>query len=126
MSKDNLIPGAHKLTREENRLGGINSGISRRERKRAIEIARDILSMPVGEGAPKDVSEVTSLKELSEITSDVITVILAKMAQRAIDGDIQACKTLLTISGDFDESKNVVVNNLNKLEDYEIRIHVVE
>lgn len=126
MSKDNLIPEAHKLTTEEKRLGGLNSGISKRERKRALQIARDILSMPVGDGTPKDVSETSSLKELSEITSDVITSILAKMAQKALDGDVQACKMLLTISGDLDESKNVVVNNLNKLEDYEIRIHVVE
>lgn len=101
MNKDNLIPGAHKLTREENSLGGINSAISRRAKKRALEIARDILSMPVDEGSPTDVSEMSSLKDASEITLDVLSLILVNMSKKAINGDLRACRDLLTISGDY-------------------------
>jgi len=101
MNKDNLIPGAHKLTPEENRRGGINSGISRREKKRALEIARDILSMPVDDQDPVDVSELSSLKTASEVTTDVLTSILSKLAQKSINGDLRASKLLLEISGDY-------------------------
>lgn len=111
MNKDNLIPGAHKLTREENRLGGINSAISKREKKRALEIARDILSMPLDEGEPTDISEMSSMKDVSEVTLDVMTSILAKISQKALNGDLKACKLLLTISGDFDESVKMEVND---------------
>lgn len=101
MNKDNLIPGAHKLTPEENSLGGTNSAISRRAKKRALEIARDILSMPVDDGIPTSVSEISSLKDASEVTLDVLTLILANMAQKAVKGDLRASRDLLTISGDY-------------------------
>lgn len=101
MNKETLIPGAHKLTREENSLGGTNSAISRRAKKRALEIARDILSMPVDNGSPTDVSDMSSLKEASEVTLDVMTLILANMAQKAIKGDLRASRDLLTLSGDY-------------------------
>lgn len=101
MNKDNLVPGAHKLTPEENSLGGVNSGISRREKKRALEIARDILSMPVDDGDPVDVNDLPSLNAMSEVTTDVMTSILAKVSQKAINGDIKASKLLLEISGDY-------------------------
>lgn len=101
MNKDNLIPGAHKLTREENSLGGINSAISRKAKKRALEIARDILSMPVDDGSPTDVSEISSLEDASQVTLDVMTAILANLANKAIKGDLRACRDLLTISGDY-------------------------
>lgn len=111
MNDNNLIPGAHKLTPEEKRLGGIHSGISKREKKRALEIARDILSMPVSEGDLTDVNEMSSLKDAYEVTLDVMTSILAKMAQKALNGDVRACKMLLTISGDFDESVKMEVQD---------------
>ena len=101
MNKDNLIPGAHKLTPEENSLGGINSGISRRAKKRALEIARDILSMPVDDGDLTEAEDLSSLKDVSDVTLDVMTTILANMAQKAMKGDLRASQSLLTISGDY-------------------------
>jgi len=107
MNKDNLIPQAHKLTSEEKRLGGVNSSISRKEKKRALEVARDILSMPVDNGSLTDVDDVSSLKDASEVTLDVLSSILAKLAQKSINGDVKACKMLLTISGDYTERQEV-------------------
>lgn len=101
MNKDNLIPGAHKFTSEENRLGGVNSGISKRAKKRALQIARDILSMPVDDGDLTEAEELSSLKDVSDVTLDVMTSILANMANKALKGDLKASQTLLTLSGDY-------------------------
>lgn len=48
-SKDNLIPGAHKLTLDEQSAGGIASGISRRKRKHGQELVRMMLQMDVSD-----------------------------------------------------------------------------
>ena len=109
MNKNNLIPGAHKLTREENSLGGINGAISRKEKKRALEIAREILSMPVDDGVPKEIEEMSSLKDASEVTLDVLTLILVNMSKKAIKGDLRACRDLLTISGDYTERQETLI-----------------
>lgn len=117
MNKDNLIPGAHKLTPEENRLGGINSAISRREKKRALEIARDILSMPVDDGDLKNVKDLSSLKDVSEVTTDVMTSLLAKITNKALKGDLRACQTLLTISGDYTTRQETVIEIGDQFDD---------
>jgi len=122
MNKNNLIPGAHKLTPEENRLGGIKSGISKRERKRALEVARDILSMPVDNGSLTDVDDVPSLKDASEVTLDVLSSILAKLAQKAINGDVKACKMLLTLSGDYSERQELKLEAEEEYSDVEFYI----
>ena len=122
MNKDTLIPGAHKLTREENSLGGINSAISRREKKRALEIAREILSLPVDEGDPVDVSEISSLKDFSEVTLDVMSSILATISQKAISGDLRACKLLLEISGDYTARQEVKVEAEKDYDDIDFTI----
>lgn len=110
MNKDNLIPGAHALTPEERSLGGVNGAISRRAKKRALEIARDILSMPVDEGTLSGVKDIPSMKDASEVTLDVMTAILANMAQKAIKGDPRACRDLLTISGDYTTKQETTVS----------------
>lgn len=48
-SKDNLIPGAHKLTLDEQSAGGRASGISRRKRKHGQELVRMMLQMDVSD-----------------------------------------------------------------------------
>lgn len=122
MNKDNLIPQAHKLTSEEKRLGGVNSSISRKEKKRALEVARDILSMPVDNGSLTDVDDVSSLKDASEVTLDVLSSILAKLAQKAINGDVKACKMLLTISGDYSERQELKLEKEEEYSDVEFYI----
>lgn len=125
MNKDNLIPGAHKLTQEDSRLGGIRSGISRREKKRALEIAREILSLPTGDGDPVSTNDISSLKDASEVTTDVMTSILATMARKAIDGDVQACKTLLTVSGDYTTKQEATVSVENNMYDSDHTKHII-
>lgn len=48
-SKDNLIPGAHKLTLDEQSAGGIASGKARRKRKHGQELVRMMLQMDVSD-----------------------------------------------------------------------------
>lgn len=117
MNKDTLIPGAHKLTREENSLGGTNSAINRRAKKRALEIARDILSMPVDDGTPTDVSDISSLEDVSQVTLDVMTAILANLANKAIKGDLRASRDLLTISGDYTTRQETQIGIKDQFDD---------
>ena len=49
---ENLIPGAHRLTVEEQSMGGIASGASRRRQKTYREIAREINAAPVNLDIP--------------------------------------------------------------------------
>lgn len=123
MNKDNLIPEAHKLTPEEKSLGGVNSVISRRAKKRALEIAREILSMPVDSGAPKEVEEMSSLKDASEVTLDVLTLILVNMSKKAIQGDLRACRDLLTISGDYSTKQEVKIETEDEYDDVDFSIN---
>lgn len=103
MSKDNrsknLIPEAHKLTAEERSKGGINSGESRRERKKAYEVAESILS---GSLRTEDIPEGIELDN-----ADVITGIIATLARKSLDGNIRAAEMLLTISGDYSKKMDL-------------------
>lgn len=123
MNKDNLIPEAHKLTPEEKSLGGVNSVISRRAKKRALEIAREILSMPVDNGVPKEVEEMSSLKDASEVTLDVMTLILVNMSKKAIQGDLRACRDLLTISGDYSTKQEVKIETEEEYDDVDFTVN---
>lgn len=91
--KENLIPAAHKLTTEERSRGGINSGESRRERKKAYEAAERILS---GSLRSEDIPEGIDLKD-----ADIITGIVAQLARKSLDGNVRAAELLLGISGDY-------------------------
>lgn len=108
MSKDNrsknLIPEAHKLTAEERSRGGINSGESRRERRKAYEIAESILS---GSLRKEDIPEGIELDN-----ADVITGIIAALARKSLDGNIRAAEMLLTISGDYSKKMELNSNNV--------------
>ena len=96
-SKDNLIPGAHKLTLDEQSAGGIASGISRRERKHGKELARLILAEGLKDEAVKD-----ALRKAGHDTADMDneTAMLLRQIEKALKtGDTKAFAAVWKAAG---------------------------
>jgi len=98
-NSDNLIPMSQRSeneARELGRKGGVASGKSRRERKTIREGFNAILAAPVKD---KDV-----LKELKAAGAQTNAqgLLLLRIYQKAINGDMQAAKLLLTAIGEAD------------------------
>lgn len=100
-NKNNLIPGAHKLTPEELSRGGINGAKSRKERKQVQDLARAILDMPLQNDMVIDAEDLPSLNDIESSNVDVKTKIIATLAIKALKGNVKATETLLTLSGDY-------------------------
>ena len=79
--------------------------------------------MPVDDGEPTEIDEMSSLKDASEVTLDVLSLILVNMSKKAIKGDLRACRDLLTISGDYVPRQEM---KLDAEKDYDdIDFHIV-
>ena len=96
-SKDNLIPGAHKLTLDEQSAGGIASGKARRERKHGKELARLILADGLKDEAVKD-----ALRKAGHDTADMDneTAMLLRQIEKALKtGDTKAFAAVWKAAG---------------------------
>lgn len=88
-NESNLIPQAHKLTLEEQSMGGKKSGEARRKRKLIKEQMELLLSLPVKDKKGKEI-----LKKLGINNKDIDNQMLMIVAQynKAIKGDMEAFK----------------------------------
>lgn len=111
----NLIPGAHKLTPEENSRGGINGAKSRKERKQVQDLARAILDMPLQNDMVIDAEDLPSLNDIESSNVDVKTKIIATLAIKALKGNVKATETLLTLSGDYVTRQEATIDVNNDL-----------
>lgn len=108
-NEQNLIPQAHKLTLEEQSLGGKKSGEARRKRKAIKEQMELLLSLPV-----KDEKGKSILKKLGINNKNIDNQMLMIVAQynKAIKGDTEAFKlfqnTLEPLSGDEEGDENEI------------------
>jgi len=97
--RDNLIP-LNKRTKDEQReitsKGGKASGKARRERKSIREGFNALLSAPV-----KDKDTLAELKDAGA-DKDAQGLLLLRIYQKAVGGDMQAAKLLLTAIGEAD------------------------
>ena len=113
---ENLIPGVHKLTREENRRGGVNSGVARRQKRSASEVAKMILE---GSLRGEDIVEGIEVDDNS-----VICGIVAMLARKGLDGNVKATELLLTLAGEYEPRASVKANvvrddeSLRELDEY--------
>jgi hypothetical protein len=101
---DNLKPPqSAEEARERGKKGGIASGRTRRKRKSIREGFNAILSAPVKDKA--------TLGRLKEAGADETAqgLLLLRIYQQAIDGDMQAAKLLLTAIGEADYAANEAV-----------------
>ena len=104
-NEENLLPNSGR-SREEvealNRLGGINSGIVRRQNAKKKEAVKDIAAMVLG--LKRKVSDKTAqqLKDLGIDRHEITTQVLAmmKIGDKATSGDIKAFECIRDTAGE--------------------------
>lgn len=104
-NKQNLIPGGHKLTLEEQSMGGVASGIARREKKRGRELMRMLLQCDLTDKAVID-----ALKKAGHITDDMDneTAMNLRQIEKALKtGDTKAYKVVMEMAGYLEKTVNV-------------------
>lgn len=85
-NKKNLIPGAHKLTLEEQSMGGVASGVARRRRKNLSELAKIIAENPVPEAAKAKLAKMG----IEDDDANNNALVAVSVYKKAIQGDMQA------------------------------------
>lgn len=89
----------HKLTAEELRKGGQNSGKARRQKKAMKDIVELVLQMPLQEGKKTSVEKIKSLASANGKNISVQEALVLKTTQKALKGDIKALRLLLEMAG---------------------------
>lgn len=99
--EDNLQPGNvnHTLTPEEQQMGGIASGIARRQKKSMQELAKIILSMSLQNGQVHSVEDMQSIAEIKGKNLTVDQAILLKQVEKALKGDLNSATFVRDTSG---------------------------
>ena len=98
--EDNLKPGEYKLTQEEQKKGGIASGIARREKA----TMKKTLEMLVDEVAKIDGNDdKLTYKQLATLG----------LIKGAMDGNAVNYKTMLEVLGELVENNNTPEININ-------------
>lgn len=114
-NEHNLISLGDRTTSEQReiaKMGGVASGVARRERKRASEVARAILENTI------------NLEDGTEAT--ILEAMLRQQVKLALDGDTKALLSLLRIAdelprGKKQEEQEPIVVNYNGLSAKAIR-----
>lgn len=108
-NEQNLIPGQHKLTVEEQSRGGVASGAARR-RKRALKEAADLyMALPVMDGRKRN-----ALLRAGVNPEDIDNqmAMIAGLAKSAQAGDAQSAKVLIALLEDGEAGDPAAKNNL--------------
>ena len=95
---DNLIPGGHKLTLEEQSAGGKASGIARKKKADFIKTAKAILDCTLSEQNQKIIK--SQYPELEDSEINYRTMILLKQMEKALKGDINSAKFIVDTTGE--------------------------
>lgn len=94
---ENLKPGEHKLTLEEQKAGGKASVEARRKKKLLKDNIQLLLSLPIKNNKTKDQLKALGIEE-DDMTNQMAMVIA--MYQKALKGDVGAFNTLRDTSGE--------------------------
>ena len=81
-------------------IGGIRSGEVRRERKRAEEILKVFLAMPLKKRQNADIEEIQSFEQLKGKNITVNEAIQLKQVQKALNGDLASAQYIRDTVGD--------------------------
>ena len=105
MNDENLRPCEYKLSQEEAKKGGVNSGVTRRRKKRLREIAQMI-----GEALVKGDAKKDALKDFAEIADDELThdvAVMVRHYQEAENGNVQSARYLAQLRGELVDKAEV-------------------
>lgn len=80
--------------------GGIRSGEVRRQRKRAEEILKIYLAMPLKKRLNADIEEIQSFEQLKGKNITVNEAIQLKQVQKALNGDLASAQYIRDTVGD--------------------------
>lgn len=97
-NEQNLRPGEYKLSQEEAKKGGINSGIARRKKADFIKTAKAILDCTLSEQNQKIIK--SQYPELEDSEINYRTMILLKQMEKALKGDINSAKFIVDTTGE--------------------------
>ena len=120
--QENLIPfRSEEEAREKGRIGGINSGKTRRERKQIAEYLQMLLSSHVVEEKLQNNMTKRGIKKNDQNYAAGVAI---TMLNKALTGDVNAGKLLLSLIGEAPKEVtdvNMSVSNEPKviLEDYD-------
>lgn len=109
-NEQNLKVLSPNEARELGRIGGIISGKSRREHKKIQEIARVISSMPAGTMLPQQKLYTGANSTFCGLTDpNVVEAIIAKLADKALKGNVNAAKLFLELTGEIPKTQSINV-----------------
>ena len=106
MNEQNLIPGAHKLTVEEQSRGGNSSARSRRRKRDMKAKMKMLLSLPCSD--TEEWNEASAMGvDMSEIDNE--TVMLIGLLKQAKIGNVQAVREVRNIVGTDNSSAELEI-----------------
>ncbi len=97
-NEQNLVPLSTSKAREIGKKGGLNSGISRREKKLIKEQLKMLMSLEITDDNLKEQIKALGIEE-SEITIQM--AICVALAQQALQGNIRAFEIVRDTMGEF-------------------------
>lgn len=97
-NEQNLRPSEYKLSQEEAKKGGINSGKARRRKADFIKTAKAILDCTLSEQNQKIIK--SQYPELEDSEINYRTMILLKQMEKALKGDINSAKFIVDTTGE--------------------------
>lgn len=115
-NEQNLRPSEYKLSREEAKKGGINSGIARRKKADFIRVAKALLDCDVSE---KEKEQIRKTFPIGDEEISYRTMIIIKQIEEARKGNLNSAKYLDEITG---EKPSDNVNIETKLPIFNIQV----
>jgi hypothetical protein len=124
VNEQNLIPGAHKFTLEEQSRGGKASAVARRERTALKKTLEMLLDMPIQDGKLVEIDKIKSMTALEGKNISVQEAMVMAALQKAMSGDMKAFKTIAEImtaktddGGEDDESGVIIIPEVKVVDD---------
>lgn len=117
--QDNVIP--HQIrsaekARELGRKGGIKSGETRRRKREARKLVRQLFDIGIMEGEVYDIDKAESLAGISGQNITAMDAIVLKQIQLAINGDLRAAQWLVQLTAEQESDADIKRERKTKIE----------
>lgn len=113
-NEQNLRPGEYKLSKEEAKKGGINSGKARRQRKTLKEIGDMIGGLKVSSDKNREIMRKAGIED-EDMIRDVEAMFM--LSVKAKNGDTRAIELMAKLRGQLKEQQQIEVAEMKPLID---------